>query len=49
MNSAKAVLITFSYATLGMLAMFLSDELVRSVADKLSDGVNAYVFLFCVV
>ncbi len=30
-------------ATLGMLAMFLSDELVRSVADKLSDGVNAYV------
>ena len=23
--------------------MFLSDELVRSVADKLSEGVNAYV------
>ena len=30
-------------ASLGMLAMFLSDELVSSVAQKLSDGVNDYV------
>lgn len=30
-------------ASLGMLAMFLSNDLVASLADKLSDGVNAYV------
>lgn len=30
-------------ASLGMLAMFLSDNLITSVADKLRDGVNDYV------
>lgn len=30
-------------ASLGMLAMFLSDDLISSLADKLSDGVNNYV------
>lgn len=30
-------------ASLGMLAMFLSDDLITSLADKLADGVNAYV------
>lgn len=30
-------------AALGMLAMFLSDDLVSSLADKLGDGVNRYV------
>ena len=30
-------------ATLGMLAMFLSDGLVASVAEKLAEGVNGYI------
>ncbi len=30
-------------ASLGMLAMFLSDNLITSLAEKLSDGVNVYV------
>lgn len=30
-------------ASLGMLAMFLSDELVSSLANKLSEGVNRYI------
>lgn len=30
-------------ASLGMLSMFISDELLSSLAAKLSDGVNAYV------
>jgi len=30
-------------ASFGMLAMFLSDELISSLAEKLADGVNGYV------
>lgn len=40
-EGAKAV--NAKKASLGMLAMFISDDLVSSLAGKLSEGVNAYV------